>query len=306
MGIFLVLLAGLFASIANFCMRKSIDAGGSSKGYLVVQLAFSFFVMVLLNPVRTENYTWDWQAVGLGLIGGIFFGLLMWGLGKTLEKGPPGLSFAILNSATVIPAIVLVLLFGYAYGHSYSIWNGIGSLLVVAGLFWAGWSAEDNIHKKAWKNYALLMFAAHALFLVYLQWWAMVLRPELPLSSLLPFHIDPTRVAWFMPAVLFVGAIVQLGIYIYKVGKMPKKSEVFWGILGGITNGACTFFLILAPQKATPSENAMLFPIFSVAIIIICNIWAQALYSEKVNWKANFICLAGLLIGSIAWHQFFS
>jgi len=149
------------------------------------------------------------------------------------------------------------------------------------------------------------MFAAHALFLVFLSWWAMVLRPELPLSSLLPFHINPNRVEWFMPAVLFVGAFVQFLIYMWKVKKMPNKSEIMWGILGGITNGACTFFLILAPQYATRSENAMLFPIFSVAIIIICNIWAQGLYKEKVNWKANFICLAGLLIGSITWHQFF-
>lgn len=304
MGIFFALIAALFTSISNFCMRRSIDAGGSSRAYLVIQLMISFFVMLLLNPVRTGNFDWQWSVTGLGLVGGILFGFLMWSIGKTLEKGPPGLSFAILNTSTVIPAIFMAILFGASFGHPYSFWNGLGSILVVSGLFWAAGAAEKNPQKAIWATFAIVMFAIHILFLVYLQWWALLLKPDHGFSSLLSISIDPTKVQWFMPAIFFVGTLMQGVVYLSQEKRWPNKSEMFYGVLGGITNAVCTFFLILAPQKAAAWENAMLFPIFSVSIIILCNIWAQLLYKERVNWKANAVCLAGLLIGTISWSAF--
>lgn len=303
MGIFFAILGAILVSISNFCMRKSIDSGGSSKAYLVVQLSFSFLIMIFLNPMRTGDYGWNSTAVGIGLLGGILFGILMWGLGKTLEKGPPGLSFAILNTSSVAPAIVMALLFGAAYGHSYTLSNGLGSALVVAGLFWAGWTANENPNKMIWIFYATLIFVVHTLFLVFLQWWAMLLKPGLPLSSLIPFHVEARHLQWFMPSVLFVGALMQWVIYLIKRHRMPKGAEIYYGILGGITNGACTFFLILAPQVASAWENAMIFPIFSVCTILICNAWAQFLYREHINWWANAICVTGLVIGTVAWQS---
>lgn len=283
-------------------MRRSIDAGGSSKAYLVVQLTFSFLVMILLNPVRTGDYGWNGAAVGIGLIGGVVFGILMWGLGKTLEKGPPGLSFAILNTSTVVPAIFLALFFGTAFGHSYTLYNGLGSALVVVGLLWAGWTSRENPNKAAWIFYASIILVAHTLFLVFLQWWAMILKTGLPSSILIPFHMEAKDLQWFMPAVVFVGALMQWVIYIVKRHRFPKGAEIYYGILGGVTNGACTFFLILAPQVATPLENAMIFPIFSVSIILICNTWAQVIYKEAVNWWANGLCVGGLIVGTVAWQ----
>lgn len=283
-------------------MRRSIDAGGSSRAYLVVQLSFSFLVMVLLNPVRTGDYGWSSGAVGLGLVGGLIFGVFMWGLGKTLEKGPPGLSFAILNTSSVAPAIALVLLFGAALGHGYTLSNAIGSALVVAGLFWAGWTSEHNPNKTVWMCFATFIFVAHTLFLVFLQWWAMILRPGLPHSILIPFHLEAVNIQWFMPTIVFVGAAFQWIIYLVKRHHLPKGAEVYYGIIGGVTNGACTFFLILAPQVASAWENAMIFPIFSVGIILLCNGWAQLVYKEAVNWWANLLCVAGLVVGTVAWQ----
>lgn len=305
MGIFFALLAAVLASISNFCMRRSIDAGGSSRAYLVVQLTLSFLVMILLNPVRTGDYHWSAPSVYLGLIGGFLLGSLMWGLGKTLERGPPGLSFAILNTSSVMPAIVLALFFGIAYGHLYTLWNGIGSFLVVVGLFWAGWTSAENPNKVIWILFATLIFAVHTLFLVYLQWWAMILKPGLPPSFLIPLHIEPINIQWFMPSILFTAALMQWVIYWVHRHRLPKGAEVYYGILGGVTNGACTFFLILAPQVATSWENAMIFPIFAVGIIVICNAWAEIIYKEKVNWWANIVCLGGLIIGTVAWGALF-
>lgn len=299
MGILFALLAAILAATSNLCMRRSIDAGGSSKAYLVVQLTLSFFVMILLNPVRTGDYTWSSSPFFLGVIGGVFLGLLMWGLGKTLEKGPPGLSFAVLNTSSVAPAVIMALLFGAFYGHPYTLWNGLGSVLVVLGLFWAGGTSAQNPHKAIWAIFALFIFGIHALFLVYLQWWAMILKPELPLSFLLPFHHSLRGIQWFMPTILLIGALFQWVIYWVKGQRRPQRVEVLYGFLGGITNGASTFFLVQAPQVAVPWQNAMIFPIFSVAIIILCNIWAQILYKERVNWWANLICMGGLVVGTV-------
>lgn len=45
----------------------------------------------------------------------------------------------------------------------------------------------------------------------------------------------------------------------------------------------------------------MIFPIFSVTIILFCNLWGQWLYKEKVNWFANACCIGGILIGTVNW-----
>lgn len=299
MGILFAFVAALFAGISNFCMRRSIDAGGSSKAFLVVQLSFAFIAMILLNPVRTGTYGWNAEVIFLGLLGGILLGILMWGVGRTLENGPPGLSFAVLNTSSVMPGVILALMFGSVFGHNYTVWNGMGSLLVVLGLFWAGWTSSYNPNKLIWAMFAMLIFCIHTVFLVFLQWWAMLINTKMPTSPWLPFHIDPINIQWFMPAILFVGAFIQWGIYWRAKQPFPKKKVIVYGLFGGIGNGACTFFLILAPQVCKAWENPMIFPIFSVSIVLICNVWAQRLYKEKVNWMANFVCLGGLLIGTL-------
>ena len=302
MGILFAFLAGLLASSSNYCMRRSIDSGGSSSAYLVIQLTFSFLVMILLNPVRMHEFGWDNTVLTLGLIGGLLLGAFMWGLGKSLEKGPAGLTLAIVNASSIVPALVLTLLFGFKYGHSYTLYNALGSVLVVIGIFWAGWTREKNSQSKSWPLYSIFVFVIHASYLVYLAWWAMLLTSDLPLGKLLPFHIQTSHIQWFMPAVFFMAALFQWGAFLKGEKQIPKKSEIIYGFLGGITNGTCAFFLIKAPQVATSWQNAMLFPIFSVAIIISCNIWSQAIYKEKVNWKANALCITGLAIGTIVWH----
>src|SRR5689334_14956395 len=111
MSTFLILLASLFVAGSNLSMRKSIDAGGSTKGFLCVQLFLTFLVAILLNPVRTGQYSWSGCMAAFGLAGGIILAGLMIFLGKALEKGPAGLTFAILNSSSVMPMILMVLFF---------------------------------------------------------------------------------------------------------------------------------------------------------------------------------------------------
>jgi hypothetical protein len=304
MGIQLMLLAGLFVALSNYLMRKSIDAGGTTKGFLMVQLFVVFLVAILLNPVRMGEYQWSGCMSLFGIAGGIVLALMMAALGRALETGPPGLTFAALNSSTVMPSILMVLVFGSAFGYHYTIWNGVGSLFVIIGLFWAGWQTSRSQHKTLWLSFAAAAFFLHVLFLVFLSWKALFMNyPKVSGENglFLSFDMDDAKNQWFMPMIFLAAFFIQALIYIVNERRWLKKGEVVYGILGGLANGIGTFFMIQATEVATSFEHAMIYPIFSVSIIVLCNIWGQWLYKEKVNWIATGVCLLGILIGTVNW-----
>ena len=300
MAIIMMLIAAGLASTANFFMRRSIDAGGSTRAYLVVQLFISFLVAIYLSPVRTGEYSASLNSIVVGLGAGVLLGGMMWSLGRSLEKGPAGLTFAFLNSATVMPAIVLAIIFGTAFGHIYTVWNGVGSALVVIGLFWAGWQTTTTASKAQWATVVVAAFVLHAALLIMLQWRALLLQPDLE-HPLLPFHLDPATSQWFFPMIFLAAVVIQLISYLHMEKRWPNSGEILYGVLGGLVQAGATFFLVTAPEYATPVENAMIFPIFAVTVIFLTNLWSQALYKEKVNWLANSLCIAGIAVGTIDW-----
>ncbi len=302
MGIQLMLVAGLFIALSNYLMRKSIDAGGTTKGFLMVQLFLVFIVAILLNPVRMHDYQWSNCMAIFGIAGGVVLALMMAALGRALETGPPGLTFAALNSSTVMPSIVMVLSFGAAFGYHYTFWNGLGSLLVVLGLFWAGWQTSKTVQKGVWLSFVSAAFFLHVLFLVFLSWRALFINYPGENGLFLSFDMDDAKNEWFMPMTFLAAFIVQALIYLFHEKRWLKKGEVLYGILGGIANGVGTFFMIRATEVATPFEHAMIYPLFSVTIILLCNLWGQWLYRERVNWKAITLCLLGIFIGTISWN----
>lgn len=302
MGIQLMILASLFVAASNYCMRRSIDSGGSSKAFLMLQLSLVFLIAILLNPVRTGNYFWSPCMAAFGIAGGLVLALMMVCLGKALEKGPPGLTFAALNASTVMPMILMVLLFGSQFGYLYTWSNALGSLLVVLGLFWAGWGAVNSEKKRQWAALVSGAFILHVLFLVFMQWRALFINFPGENGLFLSFDLDDARSQWFMPMVFFVAALFQIIIYIATQKRLPNRSETVYGVLGGITNGVGTFFMIWSTEVSTPREHAMIFPIFAVTIILCCNIWGQWLYKEKVNWFATSCCILGILVGTINWQ----
>lgn len=305
MGIQLMIVASLFVAISNFCMRRSIDSGGSSKAFLMIQLSIVFLVAVLLNPVRTGQYQVSNCMLFFGLAGGIILAIMMICLGKSLENGPPGLTFAALNASTVMPMILMVFLFGAPFGYVYTLFNGVGSLLVIFGLFWAGWAARSSEKKMRWAAFVAGAFVMHTLFLIIMQWRALFINFPGENGLFLNFDVVDAKSQWFMPAVFFAAALIQIIIYIGTQKRLPNRWETFYGILGGITNGIGTFFMIWSTEVSSPLEHAMIFPIFSVAVIISCNLWGQWLYKEKVNWLANGLCVLGILIGTLDWKVLF-
>jgi hypothetical protein len=300
MGIIFATIAASMAALCNLLLRMSITAGGNSKAFMAIQVSMTFMVMVLLNPVRMQAYDVHLPAVFMGCIGGLILGFFFWSLGKTMENGPAGLSISVLNATSIMPALIMGFLFGAAFGHDITLFHSIGFLLVTLGVFWAGWAREGKKGSQTWLIFAGLMFICHTLFLTFLQWWALILDTSLPLSRFIPYHFTQADANWFMPAIFGVAAVFQIGFYLSERRNLPTPKELTFGLLGGLCNGICSYFLILAPQVAAPWENAVIFPVFSVGVIILCNLWASLKYSEQVNWKACAVCILGVVIGTLS------
>jgi hypothetical protein len=301
MSIVLMLFSGGFIALANLFMRKSIDQGGTAKGFLVFQMGTAFLVALLLNPVRTGNYSWNGSITILGIIAGSILAFMLFFLGRSLEKGPAGLSFSVLNGATVMPAIVMATLFGVSYGFPYTIWHAIGSVFVLFGLFWAGRGLIGMIDRKGWVISCFLMFSLHVLILVIYQLRALLLNLPNPEELVSFFTSEQIQSQWFTPVLFLSSMIVQGSLFWYYEHRSFLKMEGVYGFLGGVMNGLCTYFMIWSTEVANPFENAVIFPIFSVTTIVLSNLWSQKLYQEKINWKACQVCVAGLVIGTVDW-----
>jgi drug/metabolite transporter (DMT)-like permease len=301
MAVFLMFCAGVFVSLSNLFMRKSIDRGGTTKGFLIFQMAMAFCVALLLNPIRTGDFSFNGPIGALGILAGMILAAMLFSLGRALEKGPPGLTFSILNASTVMPAVIMALLFGAARGFPYTSWHAMGSLLVLFGLFWAGKGLQGLQDRKGWLVFCFSMFALHILLLVLFQWRALLLNMPRPEEITSLFTAEQIKSQWFMPFMFLAAAIVQLGMFLGYEKRWPHGMEVVYGVLGGAANGLCTYFMIWSTEVATPLENAVIFPIFSVVTIILSNLWGQKLYQEQVNWRACQVCAFGLVVGTVDW-----
>jgi drug/metabolite transporter (DMT)-like permease len=301
MGILLALIAGMFAPLTNLTIRKSIDVGGNAKAYFVFQMFTSFLLAILLGPVRTGNFSIHLPVAGLGILAGLILSVMLFSLGRAVEKGPPGLTFAILSSATVMPGLLMAISFGAGLGFIYNTWHGIGSALVIMGLFWAGKGLQGMKEMKKWLFFAAAMFAFHMFLLSLFQWRAMLMKLPNPEELVSFFTAVEIKSEWFMPFMFLTSGIVQLIIFFRSEWQKPKVGEVFYGVLGGVFNQLCTFFIVGATVKASALENAIIFPIYSVTGMILTNLWGQKLYQEQVNWRACQLCAFGLIVGTIDW-----
>ena len=297
MAIFLVLLAGAFVALSNLFMRKSIDSGGTTKGFLVFQMLASFVISLFLEPIRTGNFSWNAPVATMGILAGLLLAFMLISLGKALEKGPPGFTFSILCSSTVMPAVVMALLFDFAYTP----WHAAGSLLVLGGLFWAGKGLLAMQDLKRWIFFSASMFVLHVALLVLFQYRALLLSLAHPEEIASLFTAEKLKSGWFLPLMFLSSGIVQLYVFLTTEKRKPSFKEVLYGILGGNVNGIGTFFLVIATQTATALESALIFPMYSVATIVLSNFWGERLYKERVNWRACQVCAIGLIIGLVDW-----
>lgn len=302
MGLALIVLAGLCVALSNYLMRKSVDVGGDTKFFLVLQQLFAFILLFSLGPLQVGPSDFDWDGIYLGALGGLLLGIMMFAFGKALEKGPSALTCTILSSSSVVPAIVMAGVFGVAYGYEFHYWHGIGSILVLMGIFWAGGASMEGRQLFPWLFFALVAFACHFLFLMVIDWQALMQKPSLVGLPLLPLKLGPKAGLWFMPAVSCVSVLMQLWIYLSSKSAKPGVKAFLLACFGGVLNGASLYFLTMGTQQAENWEKFVLFPLYSVSIIVFCNLWGQWSYHEKVNWKANLLCLLGIVVAMVPWN----
>lgn len=296
-----MIFAACCVALSNLFMRKSIDDGGTTKGFLVFQMAMALVVALLLNPVKTGNYAVNGPIVMFGLVAGMILSFMLFFLGRSLEKGPSGLTFSILNAATVMPGIVMASMFGILYGFPYTAWHAVGSIVVLVGLFMAGKGLQSWQDRKKWMLFAFSMFCLHILILVLFQWRALLLNLPDPSVVSSFFTAEQIKSQWFSPMMFLAAFLIQLLFFLRYERRLPRMKEASYGIVGGVMNGLCTYFMIWSTEVAGPLENAIIYPIFSVMGIFLSNLWSQKLYQEKVDWKACQFCAAGLVIGTVNW-----
>lgn len=301
MALIFMLFAAGFAALSNYFMRRSIDAGGTTRAYLAIQMAVALLIVLLLGPAKNPGTSVNLPIALLGMVSGLLLALMLYMLGKALEKGPPGLTFSILSSATVMPSVVLAIIYGAGLGCNYTVAHGIGSLLVILGLFWAGKGLSGMQDKRRWIQFSALMFFLHVALLVIFQWKGILTNLPAPEIVASAFTKEVVTSQWYLPSLYLTAMLFQLVIYFRNETRWPNPKEWVCGVGGGFGNGLCTYLMMLGTETALPMERAVMFPLFSIGTIIFSNLWSQLLYREKVHWKAAQLCVLGILVGTVNW-----
>lgn len=285
MALSLMVLSAVFAAISNLCLRKHLDRYNTPQFFILVYLSLTFVVTLWLYPIRGGHYSCGWATLLLGVTCGFALAGMKQMISKALQVGPSGLTFATINSTSVLPGLILILLFSNLVDVEYTIWNGVGSLMVLGGLFWAT-KGERTMEKRG--SWLLFSLAAGLFYLVYL------VLSQLLLPCVHYFG-EGDHAAWFLPISFGTASL----IYILTSSALKHRGGMRWAVLGGVLNGLCAFFFLYSIETSDPFEAALIFPLFTVVLIAVCNVWGQYLYNERINWLANILCFLGIGISAM-------
>lgn len=299
-SLILCTIAACFSAFSNWIFRKnSLSLTTSSiSGYLLLFYFFSFILSLTISP-SIWHVSFKYTMVVLGGIVGILNVGLMTFTSKALTKGPAGLTFAFQNASTVLPGLLLFFLFGFELGFAYSYIQLFGMMLVLIGLFFGtrGRKNDQVPISTRWLKYALALVLIQGVALTVIQ-GRFVFFEYFNFSDAMPVEFEKADDVWFMPSQFGVAFILQSFIFCYEKRKL-KKSEILFGTFSGLANCVSTCLLLLATKWATPIEQSVLFPLFAVTTIILCNLWASRLYKEKFNVVSNLICALGVFVSTI-------
>jgi hypothetical protein len=299
MGFLFTLLASSAASLSSLALSKTLRRGVSLTGYLFFYFLTGLVISICLNGILLSPPPFSFPMALFGSAVGLLVALLMSLMGKALQHGPSGLTFAFQNSGAVFPPLLLAILFSKPFGFTLSAGNLIGMGLVLAGLFYAAFGRSTTPLTKKWVIYASLALVMQSAILSSFQWRCLLIQEDLPRHLLIPCVCPECADLWFMPALFFAAWIYQAVCFIFMQRRRPHLGEIVGGGLGGVANGLSTFFLLRATVTASEAERAMLFPLFTVVVILLCNLYGMLFYREKIPWKANAIAALGICIGTL-------
>lgn len=298
-AIILSLGAGSCASCSNFFFRKGTGAV-SPAAYLLCFYFISCLWSCFLNfPQLVQS--WSWYVVAVGGIAGMLNVVMMFLTSKAFQKGPTGLTFAFQNASTIFPNLLLFILFGASFGFIVTPLQLLGMSLVLFGLYMA---SVGNTEKNAkltpmWFVFAISCFLVQTIILTLFQWRCLLFTCDVNDHVLIPFVYTKADDAWFMPSFFAFAFCLQSIIFLCQRLKLQSR-DFFYGAMGGIATGTSTYFTLWSTIEAGPHEKAIIFPLFAITVIVLCNLWGWKLYHEKINIKAHAICVSGILIASLA------
>lgn len=296
-----ILLSSFSNAIANLFIRKSVEMDQAQKGdpFLFERLLSATLIVALVTICDNGVFSSTTEMTILGVFAGLQLGALMLLTGRAVKTGPSALSFAFLNSATVAPPLIMAILFGSAFGHYYTFFNALGALLVIIGLFWMAKRPSEVLINPNWIKWIFLAFFLHAFYLAFFQWRALLLEEQTMSSFLLPFHCssegaDSFTFWMFLTATLFQGG--RQWITEHKSLAFTRTS-IRWGMGGGLLNGLGGYFTMRATEVACGGEKALIFPLYCVTLIFLCNLWGRYFYKEQIHWPSMVVCFVGIFLG---------
>ncbi len=305
MALIFVLVAAIFAAATNLCLRKNFEFSKSAKGYLSLYFIFSFLISFAFRS-DLDISSFSPVMASIGVISGLLNLLMMLLVARAVQIGPSGLTFAFQNSGSMLPSLLLFFLFGAPFGFKLPLTLLLGFFCVFAGLFLSVRSDKkptdfgiSSVHFRQWIFFAILVFLMSGLILSIFQWRSLLLTPNSQTHCLIPWSCSLQEDLWFMPGFFFVPTLVQSAIFYFSEKRWFTSKEMLLGFLGGVFNGSATFFLLLATRITTQNFRPILFPLFAIAVIFLCNLWGKKIYQEPIEWKGLLLCLAGVFIGSL-------
>lgn len=289
-------IASICAASSSFFFRKNCSKSLNPSGYLVF---FYFCCLALSLTVVSEMNAPDIDFIflAIGSLVGLLNSSLMILTSKALKTGPAGLTYSFQNASAIFPGIILFMFLGNSFGFSFTFLQFFGLLFVILGLF--SGARKEFLHsaKTTWLFYALACFAVQILALTLIQARCLLFECEKLGTLFSNLSFSEKSDVWFMPGQFGASFMMQLFFFLRSENKV-KTHEMLLGFCGGLANFSSTLLLLLATKLALPFEKGILFPCFAVSTMVLCNLWANKIYSEKFNFKTNTLCSIGIFMAS--------
>lgn len=287
--------AGLLVGCANLAMRKSIDWHQSSIRYFILQYAVSGGISLLFGPLSSASGNPPTWSIGfLGGTAGCALALLALSMGASVRCGPAGLSLAIINTATLAPALIGVLTLGSTFGYVLQTYQLVGIAIVIVGFFIASKALTiKGALRWQWGTITLIAWIANAALMVSMHWRQAALSPRAPVQPWVPITLQFEESLWFFPILFFSGSAL-LWLWAQFTWKPIQWTEYLLGICGGLCMTGATYFWAQGLAEAQAYELALIFPTQCSITIVVCQIWGRILYREQVQWRGIALLLVGL------------
>jgi hypothetical protein len=303
-----VLSSACFGAIANFFFRRNLEKGGTSGAFLCLHFFISLILSFLCNP-DLLNIQFSPVMASFGCFAGFLTFIMMALTAKSFELGPAALTLTFQNASCIFPGLFLCLFFGSSFGFLLTPWLIAGFVFILLGLYLSTRSygklrSEDSspIGKTIFGKWLICVVSVMLLqgsVLTIFQWRTLLFTWHENSHWLIPWSCQEKEDVWFIPAFFLVPMLCQLFLFWKNERRKFSLSEVIYGSSSGALNCVCTVLLLLATKSEGVLKKEMLFPIFTISVILLCNIWGMKIYKEKVNWIGIILCITGVLIGLV-------